>query len=182
MVIPKMIDVDGGVLVAHDGSRDAAGALRMAVRIAAALEVPVTVARMWTLRTASRPDSATFGYMPPLEEFESQALVELDRDLVEVRRDYPELVIASTAVQGSPAAKLIEASDRVELIVVGRRGLGGFAGLLMGSVSEQVVRHSRCPVLVGKFAGSTADEPIESLAQEDRTKMEQALAGELKLE
>ena len=64
MVIPKMIDVDGGVLVAHDGSRDAAGALRMAVRIAAALEVPVTVAHMWTLRTASRPDSATFGYMP----------------------------------------------------------------------------------------------------------------------
>ncbi len=46
------------------------------------------------------------------------------------------------------AQALVSASENVELLVVGPRGVGGFRGLVLGSVSEQCVRHSACPVVV----------------------------------
>jgi nucleotide-binding universal stress UspA family protein len=52
------------------------------------------------------------------------------------------------AVHGFPANELVNASHHADLIVVGSRGGGGFARLMMGSVSSQVVHHAACPVVV----------------------------------
>ncbi len=52
------------------------------------------------------------------------------------------------AVPGNPSEVLIEASREATLLVIGSRGVGGFMGLLMGSVSTQCVHYSHCPVLV----------------------------------
>jgi nucleotide-binding universal stress UspA family protein len=52
------------------------------------------------------------------------------------------------AVPGNPSEVLIKASEDAVLLVVGSRGVGGFKGLIMGSVSTQCVHYSHCPVLV----------------------------------
>jgi nucleotide-binding universal stress UspA family protein len=59
----------------------------------------------------------------------------------------PSLQVEALAEQGQPADVLLEQGADAELIVVGRR-LGGFKSLLLGSVSQQVVQHATCPVVV----------------------------------
>ena len=64
----------------------------------------------------------------------------------EVAPSQPEAVLQ--AVNDLPARALLDAGRGAWLLVVGSRGLGGFQGLLLGSVSQQVVHHAECPVLV----------------------------------
>ena len=56
--------------------------------------------------------------------------------------------VARHALDGSPSSLLIEFSTAVDLVVVGTRGRGGFAGILLGSTSQTVIAHSTCPVMV----------------------------------
>jgi nucleotide-binding universal stress UspA family protein len=58
------------------------------------------------------------------------------------------LTVVGVTHQEHPASALIEASDGADLLVVGSRGLGGFRGLLLGSVGHQCVLHARCPVVI----------------------------------
>jgi nucleotide-binding universal stress UspA family protein len=60
------------------------------------------------------------------------------------RPDY----VTVRAVSGYPANELIGESRDADLVVVGSRGAGGFANLMMGSISSQVVEHAHCPVVV----------------------------------
>jgi len=60
----------------------------------------------------------------------------------------PEVATRVVIHEGNPAAALIRASEGADLLVVGSRGLGGFKGLLLGSVSQQCTVHAKCPVLV----------------------------------
>ena len=64
------------------------------------------------------------------------------------RVDSAGVTVTGDVVQGHPAAVLLRAAEDADLLVVGSRGLGGFTGMLLGSVSTQVLHHSPCPVLV----------------------------------
>jgi nucleotide-binding universal stress UspA family protein len=93
------------------------------------------------------------GFGPDMEAWEQEARVEARRELDRVvdgviagHPDYVEVI--RTVVESAPARALIDASKGADLLVVGTRGRGGFAGLLIGSVSQQCVHHSRCPVVV----------------------------------
>jgi nucleotide-binding universal stress UspA family protein len=117
----------------------------------------------------SRPLHLVHGYLHPLgygvpvnpydlglpapTEDGQKMLEQAAADLVE---RWPGLAVEVRQVAGGPGATLVEESRRAELVVVGSRGLGGFAGLLLGSVGTQVASHAHCPVLVVR----PAEEPI----------------------
>jgi nucleotide-binding universal stress UspA family protein len=65
-----------------------------------------------------------------------------------VQADHPHLSVTTRLVDGSPGGVLVGASRDAQLLVVGHRGLGGFSGLLVGSVAAQAAGHTRCPVVV----------------------------------
>jgi nucleotide-binding universal stress UspA family protein len=137
------------VIVGHDGSPTAGLALTWALDYAARCGARVRVIRAWSMSTAPRPASMTRGFVPPLEDFEEAVLERLRADVDAVVAEQGSTVeVVSEAFRGAPPNGLIEASRDADLVVVGARGLGGFKGLALGSVSEQCVRHAGCPVVV----------------------------------
>ncbi|MEU8386819.1 universal stress protein [Micromonospora sp. NPDC048842] len=97
----------------------------------------------------------TSGYGVPLNPYDlgvpapsEEAQQMLERTAAELTGRWPGLDVEVRQVLGGPGATMIEESRRAELVVVGSRGLGGFTGLLLGSVGAQVAAHAHCPVLV----------------------------------
>jgi nucleotide-binding universal stress UspA family protein len=73
---------------------------------------------------------------------------ELLTDIKEVLGEDPPVLVQPRVKQGNPAKVLIEESANADLLVVGKRGHGGFAGLVLGSVSQHVAAYAKCPVAV----------------------------------
>jgi len=61
------------------------------------------------------------------------------------------LDVESVVREGAPAGVLLDEAQDAELLVVGSRGLGGFRGLLLGSVSQQCTHHAPCPVVIVRY-------------------------------
>jgi nucleotide-binding universal stress UspA family protein len=78
----------------------------------------------------------------------------LEDVLEPVRQKHPGVAIESRVTEGHPAAVLVDASRGADLVVVGSRGHGEFAGMLLGSVSEHCVSNAHCPVVVLRGNGS----------------------------
>ncbi len=76
--------------------------------------------------------------------------------------------VKRTVVCGHPAAALLTAAKGADLLVVGSRGHGGFAGMLLGSVSTHLVAHAPCPVVVVRQPHAPVDEPTHQLGEAPR--------------
>jgi nucleotide-binding universal stress UspA family protein len=82
-----------------------------------------------------------------LDQLGKAAREQLDKVLDRLG-DSPRPQVSVTALSGSPAQEIISAAEGADMVVVGSRGAGGFAQLMMGSVSSQVTHHAHCPVVV----------------------------------
>jgi nucleotide-binding universal stress UspA family protein len=144
----QRVEVDGGVAVGVDGSASSLRALALGAEEAVLRNAVLHVVRAWSIRTAPRPPDCPPNAVPSTEEYQ-QAVYEDTKRLVadQLGSDPPCPVQVHVAHSPSPQA-LLSASHGADLLVVGHRGRGGFAELMLGSVAEQCVRHAACPVLV----------------------------------
>lgn len=137
------------VVVGIDGSPSSAAALAWAHDEARLRNVPLDVVLVFeplsygTIR----------GYPFPTREVDAAATANAERILDEAVAGIDDVELERDLVRAADAAKaLVERSRDADLLVVGSRGHGGFAGVLLGSVSQKVVHHATCPVVVVRVA------------------------------
>lgn len=152
----EAVRVEGGVVVGHDGSKCAQEALAWAGRLARRADLELHVVRAWAMMTAPQPSSWEPGYVPPLTDWEKAVHDQLTEHVVAAGLD-PSVRVTCHVIHKAPAEGLMSAAQGAHLLVVGARGRGGFRGLLLGSVSDQLVHHAPCPVTVVR-TGATGRE------------------------
>lgn len=144
------------VVVGIDGSEQSELALRWAVRLAEGLGATVDAVIAWHY-----PSSYAWGAVPNDWNPEQDAREVLAKTLDSVLGSSGSVVVRRFVQEGPPARVLMEASEGAQMLIVGSRGHGGVAGLLLGSVSSACAEHAHCPVLVvhesaGQIAEATA--------------------------
>jgi nucleotide-binding universal stress UspA family protein len=134
---------NAAVVAGVDDSAAASDVLAFAAQQAAARKVPLRIIRAWPPVTGLWEQTPIVtGVMtgPERRPFD---------DMVTVVRDtFPDLQIEAEALMEHPAAALAAASVTAQLLVVGTRGRGALRGLLLGSISQHLLRHAACPVVV----------------------------------
>lgn len=135
------------IVVGIDGSESARAALRFALDEARLRGAAVRAVAAWHVPTT------TYGgaFVPPadglLDELETATRRTLERALTDAG-DQADLEVEPVVREGAPARVLLEAASDADLLVIGSRGLGGFRGLLLGSVGQQCTHHAPCPVVI----------------------------------
>ncbi len=140
-----------GIFVGVDGSDHSRGALGWAIREAAQHHVPLTVVTVQP--SPVRPATEIYWGVHALPaDSGDQDLVRkevqefVNKVVHEIGETPPEVTVS--VVTGDPAEELIKASRDADMLVVGSRGSGGFANLLLGSVTSKVTHHAACAVVV----------------------------------
>lgn len=134
----------GPIVVGVDGSKASLSALGWAVRQAELTGATVEVVACWQW-----PSSTGWSVPVPDDYRPDQTAEAALAEIVDTARsENPSVTFRPRVMEGPAALALIEASAGAELLVVGSRGHGEFAGMLLGSVSEHCVTNAHCPVLV----------------------------------
>lgn len=135
-------------VVGVDGSANSMSALQWALRHVAAHGGGIVRAVMcWGYTTVGAVGLNLGGSLPPAESMQlatEQALDDLLADVVAPNG----VTITSTVAEGTAATVILDNSTDADLIVLGKRGHGGFLGLLLGSVANQVANHANSPVVI----------------------------------
>ncbi len=136
-----------GIVVGVDGSGHSRKALEWALNEAVVRKAPLTVMSVGPISASIFGLSAQHYPADAETQAHVQEITQKFVDEVTSGRELPTSVTVR-AVTGIPAEELINASADADLLVVGARGVGGFARMMLGSVSTHVSHHARCPVVV----------------------------------
>lgn len=133
------------IVVGIDGTDAAHAALEWALRAARArgTATEVEVVHAWRSATLPTPVAPVVMDWTAFEEAAHQTL-----DSVVDATDCGDVVVRRSLVFGAPAQAILEAADQADLVVVSSRGRSTVKGMLLGSVSQQVIHHALCPVVV----------------------------------
>jgi nucleotide-binding universal stress UspA family protein len=137
----------GRVVVGIDGSELSVDAVHAAFAAASLRKAGLTIIHAWAAPNFDAPGTAVPTELV-LEEVEQDELRAMAETVAGLREEYPDVGVEQRLVHGKASKVLIDASRGAELVVVGSRGRGGFASLLLGSVSHAVLHHAHCPALV----------------------------------
>jgi nucleotide-binding universal stress UspA family protein len=134
------------IVVGVDGSDASLKALRFAIQEARAHGGEVKAVKVWNVP----PLAYGAGWSVPaqLGDYAKIAQAELDKSLADTDQAASGVVVTPILCEGQAASILCEQASGADLLVVGSRGLGGFRGLLLGSVSQQCANHAPCPVVI----------------------------------
>ena len=135
------------IVVGIDGSEGGAAALEFAAHEAAVHKARLRAITVWGIPYAAYAG----GLMPPTDLSETMRLEA--EDIAKAAAEHavelePSVYCEHEALEGHPAEVLANESRDASLVVVGSRGHGGFASLLLGSTSHQVAQHSSCAVAI----------------------------------
>jgi nucleotide-binding universal stress UspA family protein len=136
------------IVIGVDGSETANEALAVAAQEARLHGARLRIVVVWQLSSLvygsgyAALDEGTF------DAVRDRAQSIADKAVATVAGLAPAVECEAAVLEGQPAEALLGAAEDADLIVVGSRGLGGFKRLMLGSVSDQVVHHAPCPVLV----------------------------------
>jgi nucleotide-binding universal stress UspA family protein len=134
------------VIVGVDGSEGSERALGFAFDYAAAFDATVVAVHGKKLQSVTGPWSIT------VDTTVADQLASMDAMLTEAMADFskanPQVRVETLALPVAPVRALVDASAGADLVVVGTRGLGGFMGLMLGSVSAGALQEAQCPVAV----------------------------------
>lgn len=145
------------VVVGADGSASAISATRWAAAEARRLAVPLLVVNVYTWPVSGYPEALIAGHdlLNAMKKGSAEALEEARVAALAVA---PDLEVTVESVAGDTVSRLRAHGERAALLVVGSRGLGGFSGLLLGSVAVGLATHAHCPVVVVR--GASNDGPV----------------------
>ncbi|MBM2616325.1 universal stress protein [Actinoplanes sp. LDG1-06] len=144
------------VLVGLDGADPAASALVWAVDEAQRRHAPLRIVHVLEWHPVDSSELPGHTYVEVVWASGNALVAAAARRAAEIA---PQLSVRSDTLLGRPAECLTNAARDAQLVVLGHRGRGGFAGMLLGSVSERVAGHASCPVAVVR-GRAAADGPV----------------------
>jgi len=145
------------IVVGTDGSEQSRTAVRWAAAAARLRAAPLKIVTAYSWNWPPE----TFGSLGELPEVIAQQFDQLAAGAAaEARALEPGVEVSWAAVTGDPAQALLAAARSAAMLVVGNRGRGGFASLLLGSVSQQVATHATGPVVVVRGRTDSPSGPI----------------------
>lgn len=137
----------GDVVVGVDDSAVSDDAIGFAFEEASWRGVRLVAVHAWTHPASTGPGDMLPLVYDPADVAEDERRVFADA-LGSWRDKFPDIDVDERVVRGRPSVALVDAARDAQLAVVGARGRGGFAGLLLGSVSQAVLHHAACPVAI----------------------------------
>ncbi len=139
------IDFTGSVVVGIDALGRESPALWSAAELAARRGSPLHIVGVITTTIVGPEWLPSTGDM---KRFVDEGADKIALAQQAVKERYPDLTVDWTLFDGQPAEVLVRASDTADILVIGSRGRGGFAGLLLGSTSQSVLPYTKCPTMV----------------------------------